>query len=101
MTLQSLQSVFACSNPKMLLTEATLGFWLATISAAFLSFLIGWVVYQRFLSPYEGIPGPFWASISRFWYLQRIEAGDMHRVTKELHRIYGTSEMNSQSLKKN
>ncbi|KAL2013538.1 hypothetical protein VTN00DRAFT_1063 [Thermoascus crustaceus] len=73
----------------LFLGEATLGFWLATTPVAFLSFLLGWVVYQRFLSPYAGIPGPFWASISRFWYLQRIRAGDMHRVTKELHRIHG------------
>jgi hypothetical protein len=52
--------------------------------------VVGWVVYQRILSPYAGIPGPFWASITRLWYLQRINAEDMHRYTKMLHKQYGS-----------
>lgn len=50
---------------------------------------VGWVVHQRVYSPYAAIPGPFWASITRFWYLQRINAKDMHRCTKELHEKHG------------
>lgn len=50
---------------------------------------IGWVFYQRLISPLAKIPGPFWASISRLWYLQRINAEDMHRHTKKLHDQYG------------
>ncbi|KAL3417395.1 hypothetical protein PVAG01_11395 [Phlyctema vagabunda] len=51
--------------------------------------VIGWIVYQRFLSPLADVPGPFWASVTRFWYFHRISAGDMHRYTKDLHRQYG------------
>ena len=49
---------------------------------------VTWVVYQRVFSPYAGIPGPFWASITRFWYLNRINAEDMHQYTKMLHKKY-------------
>ncbi|KAA8895566.1 cytochrome P450 [Sphaerosporella brunnea] len=49
----------------------------------------GWVVYQRVFSPYAGIPGPFWASVTRFWYLRRVIAEDIHRCTKSLHQRYG------------
>jgi hypothetical protein len=53
---------------------------------------VGWVVYQRFYSPYAGIPGPFWASITRLWYLNRINDQEdlMHQHTKKLHKIYGS-----------
>lgn len=54
------------------------------------AFCVGWVVYQRLFSPLAKIPGPFWASISRLWYLQRINAEDMHRYTKKLHEKYGS-----------
>jgi hypothetical protein len=54
-----------------------------------ITFALGWVFYQRFLSPLAGVPGPFWASISRLWYLQRMNAGDMHHYTKKLHKKYG------------
>jgi hypothetical protein len=58
-------------------------------AAALVLAAVGWVVYQRVFSPYAGIPGPFWASITRFWYLRRINAEDFHRYTKELHKKYG------------
>ena len=50
---------------------------------------VAWILYQRFWSPLAGIPGPFWASVSRLWYLYRISAKDMHRYTKALHKKYG------------
>lgn len=56
---------------------------------AFAVFSIGWVIYQRWLSPLADVPGPFWASISRAWYFRRAVAEDMHRCTKELHKKYG------------
>ncbi|GME65169.1 Pisatin demethylase [Neofusicoccum parvum] len=56
---------------------------------SFVVFCVGWIVYQRCFSPLARIPGPFWASISRLWYLQRINAEDMHRYTKWLHEQYG------------
>ncbi|KAI5785117.1 cytochrome P450 [Pyronema domesticum] len=56
---------------------------------AFVISVTGWVVYQRVFSPYAKIPGPFWASITRFWYLNRIIEEDMHQYTKQLHKKYG------------
>lgn len=58
-------------------------------SVSLAAFCLGWIVYQRFLSPLSQIPGPFWASISRLWYLRKINAEDMHRYTKRLHDQYG------------
>jgi hypothetical protein len=58
---------------------------------AFVISVTGWVVYQRVFSPYAKIPGPFWASITRFWYLNRIIEEDMHQYTKQLHKKYGMS----------
>ncbi|KAF4534195.1 Pisatin demethylase [Lasiodiplodia theobromae] len=58
-------------------------------SVSLAAFCLGWIVYQRFLSPLSQIPGPFWASISRLWYLRKINAEDMHRYTKKLHDRYG------------
>ncbi|KAH6683345.1 cytochrome P450 oxidoreductase [Halenospora varia] len=52
-------------------------------------FCVVWVIYQRFFSPLADVPGPFWASITRFWYFNRAAAEDMHRYTKELHKKYG------------
>ena len=54
---------------------------------------ISWIVYQRVFSPLARIPGPFWASVSRLWYVRRTAAGDMHKYTKALHEKYGASEL--------
>ena len=48
-----------------------------------------YVVYQRFFSPLAGIPGPFWASLSRLWYAYIVWKGNMHQVLPGLHRKYG------------
>jgi hypothetical protein len=61
----------------------------AYYALGFVIFCIIWVVYQRFFSPLADVPGPFWASITRFWYFNRAAAEDMHRYTKDLHKKYG------------
>lgn len=48
-----------------------------------------WVVYTRTLHPLASVPGPFWASISRLWYMYRVYVGDMHTVQRQLHEQYG------------
>ena len=68
---------------KQTLAKATL------YSTTFTILFVGWVVYQRNFSPLAGVPGPFWASVSRLWYLRRMVAQDMHRHTKALHFKYG------------
>jgi hypothetical protein len=48
-----------------------------------------WIVYARTLHPLASVPGPFWASTSRLWYMYRIYVGDMHTVQRRLHEQYG------------
>lgn len=64
--------------------------WLTTIiPAAILLYWTAWLIYTRTLHPLASIPGPFWASLSRTWYMYRIYAGDMHDVQRRLHERYG------------
>ncbi|KAH9882373.1 hypothetical protein J1614_000609 [Plenodomus biglobosus] len=48
-----------------------------------------WIIYTRTLHPLASVPGPFWASISRMWYMYRIYIGDMDQVQRRLHERYG------------
>jgi hypothetical protein len=48
-----------------------------------------WLVYAVTLHPLATVPGPFWASTSRLWYMYRIYVGDMHNVQRRLHEQYG------------
>jgi hypothetical protein len=52
-------------------------------------YLLLWVIYALTLHPLASIPGPFWASVSRLWYMYRIYVGDMHNVQRRLHEQYG------------
>lgn len=81
-----------CLSPACVPSEARMVFSFfcpILCSVSLVAFCFGWIVYQRFLSPLAQIPGPFWASISRLWYLRKINAEDMHRYTKRLHDRYG------------
>ncbi|KAL9059452.1 MAG: hypothetical protein Q9162_001150 [Coniocarpon cinnabarinum] len=51
--------------------------------------LILYVVYQRLFSPLAGIPGPFLASVSRFWLTYVVWKGGMHERLPALHHQYG------------
>lgn len=48
-----------------------------------------YVVYQRYLHPLAGIPGPFAASISRLWITRLSWVGGTHKVMVDLHRQHG------------
>ncbi|KAF2022781.1 cytochrome P450 pisatin demethylase-like protein [Setomelanomma holmii] len=48
-----------------------------------------WMVYTRTIHPLASIPGPFWASVSRIWYMYRVYVGDMHIVQRRLHERHG------------
>jgi Cytochrome P450 len=54
-----------------------------------LIYWIVWIIYAKTLHPLSGIPGPFLASISRLWIIQRIHKGDSDLVQRALHRRYG------------
>ncbi|KAL2675845.1 cytochrome P450 family protein [Phyllosticta citricarpa] len=57
--------------------------------AATFAVLAAWIVYQRFFSPLAKIPGPFWASISRYWITKHSWTGDLHRTMIALHAKHG------------
>lgn len=54
-----------------------------------LALLCLYIGYCRLWSPLAGIPGPFAASLSRLWIVQRSRAGDMHRTMIRLHEKHG------------
>ena len=47
------------------------------------------LVYNRYFHPLSGIPGPFWASISKFWSIWHTSRGRVHVVHVASHRKYG------------
>lgn len=47
------------------------------------------VVYTAFFSSLRSIPGPFWAKLTRLWYLRRVHLGNFENDNIELHRRYG------------
>ncbi|KAB8342796.1 hypothetical protein FH972_022394 [Carpinus fangiana] len=51
--------------------------------------VLSYIVYQRFFSPLAGIPGPFWASVSRIWITKLSWHGGTHRVMVDLHAKHG------------
>jgi hypothetical protein len=55
----------------------------------FVSFALGYVVYQRHFAPLAGIPGPFWASLGKGWLIVRAKKGDLHRELIRLHELHG------------
>jgi hypothetical protein len=60
-----------------------------SILVSVLLYWVLWTMYSRTLHPLATIPGPFWASVSRMWYMYRVYVGDMHAVQRHLHERYG------------
>jgi hypothetical protein len=54
------------------------------------------ILYQRNFLPLRKIPGPFWASITRYWQLKKTLNGTWHEEIISLHQKYG--EWNTKSL---
>lgn len=48
-----------------------------------------YILYQRYYHPLSGIPGPFWASITRLWLVQKSRMLQRHRIEMDLHKKYG------------
>lgn len=73
-----------------LLTSLSLSAWFGTaLPIAFVAYWVGWIVYARTLHPLARIPGPFWASISRTWYIAQLLRGDMEKTQRRLHAEHG------------
>lgn len=51
---------------------------------------VGWLVYTRFFHPLSKIPGPFLASVSRFWLVYQVHRGNIEHVQRSLHKRHGS-----------
>lgn len=59
------------------------------VPAALVGYWVAWIIYSRTLHPLSHIPGPFGASVSRFWIMWRTARGDMEHTQRSLHKKYG------------
>lgn len=51
--------------------------------------LLGWIIYTRFAHPLHDIPGPIWASITRFWLVYKVSTGKAEYDQRDLHEKLG------------
>lgn len=58
-----------------------------------LLYSISWVIYTRYFHPLSGIPGPFWASISRVWLAKQAAGGNLDQVVRNLHKELGINHL--------
>lgn len=61
----------------------------SNIVTAVLVLLVTILAYRRYLSPLSVIPGTFWASVTRLWYVKIIIDGDQNVQLSRLHRKHG------------
>ena len=54
-----------------------------------LTLILGFVFKRRYLSPLRRFPGPFWASVTRWWLVRSIFRGDHEKTMRSLHAKYG------------
>lgn len=54
-----------------------------------LAFLIGRLIYRRYLSPLSSYPGPFLASLTRLWKVWVVSKGQTQEDFIRIHRKYG------------
>jgi hypothetical protein len=59
-------------------------FLLATVLALLLQ-----MFYNRYYHPLSAVPGPFWASMTRTWWLLVAARGNQHEVHRAIHTKYG------------
>ncbi|CAI6332382.1 unnamed protein product [Periconia digitata] len=77
-----------------LLPDTILGLSIATwlfkaIPLATITYTLLWMVYAVTLHPLAKVPGPFWAAVTRLWYMHKIYQGHFDVVQRDLHKKYG------------
>lgn len=60
-----------------------------TIPLTILTLLLAFIIKRRYLSPLRRFPGPFWASVTRWWLVHQIFRGDHEKTMLKLHAKYG------------
>lgn len=77
-----------------ILPESVLGLPLSTwllklCPVVIVLYTLLWMVYAVTLHPLAKVPGPYWASVTRLWYMYQIYARNMDKVQRALHEKYG------------
>jgi hypothetical protein len=62
--------------------------WPAVLTAATLA-IVAILLRRTVFSPISSVPGPFLASVTRFWHVRRILAGDQNVQISKLHEKHG------------
>jgi hypothetical protein len=62
---------------------------LKSLIVILLTITAGWILYTRLFHPLSSIPGPFWASISRYWLAYQISTGKADTIQQGLHDKFG------------
>jgi cytochrome P450 len=60
-----------------------------TIPLILIIFGLAFIVKRRYFSSLCRFPGPFWASVTRWWLVHQIYRGDHEKIMLRLHRKYG------------
>lgn len=61
----------------------------AMVVASVLALVVTTLVWRRYASPLRGIPGPFWASLTRLWHVKIIIDGNQNEQLRDAHDKYG------------
>jgi len=61
----------------------------ALIVISLLTYLLIWVLYAKHVHPLAKYPGPFFASITRFWHIFDVARGSSEETQRRLHERYG------------
>lgn len=59
------------------------------VVAAFLLYYALWIVYTRTFHPLAKFKGPFWASITRFWFVKDMSTFSSEKTQLKNHAKYG------------
>jgi hypothetical protein len=59
------------------------------VVGAVLLFVITVAIWRRYFSPLSDFPGPFFASLTRLWYVKTIIDGDQNLQLHEQHKKHG------------
>jgi len=54
-----------------------------------LGYVVLLAVYRRLFHPLSKYPGPFWASITRWWMVREVLSGGHDKHIRALHKKYG------------
>lgn len=66
------------------------GTWLFKVGPLVaLAYTLIWMFYAVTLHPLAKVPGPFWASVTRLWYMYQVYTGNMDKIQRAMHKKYG------------